>query len=78
MTRPRLTTRQRDALALIANGYTNAQVGSRFGVSENCVSKHLAAIRKHLGARDRTHAVAIALTTGLLTPTDIQPRGGDR
>lgn len=74
----RLTGPQRWVLALVANGRTNAQIGRRCGLTDSAVNKHLLRIYKALGARDRTHAVALALCTGDLTTRNIQPRGGEQ
>lgn len=62
-----LTERRRQVLALVANGNTNATIGRILGIHERTVNRHLAEIFHDLDARDRTHAVAIALTTGELS-----------
>ena len=73
---PNLTPRQRQALTLAANGYTNREIGRLTGgYTPDNTAKHLAKAYRTLGARDRAHAVAIALATGILTPADIQPPG---
>src|SRR6202000_2201839 len=51
---PRLTPRQRELLHLVADGYTNAQVGRRLGVSEGTVRKHLENIYAKLQVSSRT------------------------
>ncbi|MFI9344966.1 helix-turn-helix transcriptional regulator [Streptomyces sp. NPDC052773] len=61
-----LTARRRHILALVANGHTNAQIGRLLGIHERTVNRHLAEIFHTLGARDRAHAVAIALVVGEL------------
>jgi DNA-binding NarL/FixJ family response regulator len=58
---PRLTPRQCDLLRLVAAGYTNRQVGSRLGVSEGTVRKHLENIYERLGVSNRIAAVNRAL-----------------
>jgi DNA-binding CsgD family transcriptional regulator len=68
----RLTLRQREALALAANGNTNDQIGRALGVTRTTIDRRLAAAYQNLGARDRAHAVALALLGGDLTPADIQ------
>lgn len=57
---PRLTPRQRELLHLVADGYTNAQVGRRLGVSEGTVRKHLENIYAKLQVSSRTAAVTRA------------------
>lgn len=61
-----LTARRRQVLTLVANGNTNATIGRLIGIHERTVNRHLAEIFQTLGARDRTHAVAIALVIGEL------------
>ncbi|MFI1928316.1 response regulator transcription factor [Streptomyces sp. NPDC020377] len=61
-----LTARQRQVLAHVANGNTNAQVGHLLGLSPFTIGRHLAEIFHTLGARDRANAVAIALAVGEL------------
>ncbi|WP_030569680.1 response regulator transcription factor [Streptomyces aureocirculatus] len=72
-TRPRenLNNPQRQLLGLVAGGHTNRAAARRLGVTEDAVRKRLTARYRELGARDRAHAVALALCTGLLAPTDI-------
>jgi DNA-binding CsgD family transcriptional regulator len=57
---PQLTRRQRELLQLVADGYTNAQVGRRLGVSEGTVRKHLENIYARLQVSSRTAAVTRA------------------
>ncbi|HEX2320586.1 MAG TPA: response regulator transcription factor [Streptosporangiaceae bacterium] len=58
---PRLTPRQCDLLRLVAAGYTNRQVGSRLGISQGTVRKHLENIYERLGVSNRIAAVNRAL-----------------
>ena len=57
---PELTHRQRELLQLVAEGYTNAQVGRRLGVSEGTVRRHLENIYARLQVSSRTAAVTRA------------------
>ncbi|MEV0112808.1 helix-turn-helix transcriptional regulator [Streptomyces sp. NPDC050844] len=68
-----MTARQKEILAPVANGNTNAQIGRWLGVSSKTVNKHLADICRSLGAHDRAQAVALALALrhGDLTRDDI-------
>jgi DNA-binding CsgD family transcriptional regulator len=52
-----LTPRQRELLHLVADGYTNAQIGRRLGLSEATVRKHLENIFARLRVTNRTAAV---------------------
>jgi two-component system NarL family response regulator len=64
--RPRLTHRQGEVLALIAEGLTNEQIGQRLTIVEGTVKAHVKSILEKLGARDRTQALCIALQRGLV------------
>lgn len=66
-----LTRRQREVLTYVANGHTNAQIGTLLGLHPRTVNRHLADTYKTLGARDRANAVALALLAGDLTHDDI-------
>jgi DNA-binding CsgD family transcriptional regulator len=55
-----LTPRQMDLLRLVAGGYTNSQIGSRLGISEGTVRKHLENIYGRLQVSSRTAAVTRA------------------
>ena len=57
---PRLTPRQWDVLRLAAGGYTNSQIGTRLGVSEGTVRKHLDNIYGRLQVSSRMAAVTRA------------------
>lgn len=57
---PELTRRQRQLLHLVADGYTNAQIGRRLGLSEGTVRKHLENIYARLRVSSRTAAVVRA------------------
>jgi len=64
--RPALTRRQRQILQLYADGQSTARVARRLGLSAETVRTHTKAILARLKARDRAHAVAIALRTALI------------
>lgn len=64
--RPALTTRERDCLAFVADGYTDAQIAMLLDISESTVRFHLTNARTKLGAVNRTQAVARLATSGLL------------
>jgi DNA-binding NarL/FixJ family response regulator len=64
--RSALTRRQRQILQLFADGQSTARVARRLGVSAETVRTHTKAILSRLGARDRAHAVAIALRSSLI------------
>jgi DNA-binding NarL/FixJ family response regulator len=62
----RLTARELDVLRLVAQGQSNKRVGALLDISEETVKTHMKNILPKLGARDRAHAVALALGRGLL------------
>lgn len=66
-----LTRRQREVLLLAASGYTNAQIGRALGIHHNTVNTILSAAYRTLGARDRAHAVALAIWSGAISLADL-------
>jgi DNA-binding NarL/FixJ family response regulator len=64
--RPALTRRQREILQHYADGQSTARVAKRLGLSAETVRTHTKAILARLKARDRVHAVAIALRSSLI------------
>lgn len=61
-----LTGRESQVLGLVAEGYSNKQIGRRLGIAERTVKNHLTRIMEKLRASDRTHAVVIAVRLGWL------------
>ncbi len=61
-----LSDRELDVLRLVAAGNANKTVASSLGIAEETVKAHMKNIFVKLGAKDRTHAVAIALRRGIL------------
>jgi DNA-binding NarL/FixJ family response regulator len=63
---PVLTPREREILAMLAEGLPNKLIASRLGISDHTVKTHLEAIFDKLGASNRAEAVARAVRSGLL------------
>ena len=61
-----ITAREMSVLRGIAEGDSNRGIGTRLNITEHTVKGHLKSILAKLDARDRTHAVIIALKRGLL------------
>lgn len=73
-----LPRRQREVLALAANGHTNQQIGARLHISATTVNAILRNAYRSLGVHDRTHAVTVALATGQLDLRQIIIPGSQR
>lgn len=56
-----LSPRERDVLAEVLSGFGNKMIAQRLHISEDTVKSHMKAIFRKLGARDRAHAVALAV-----------------
>ena len=57
-----LTTRERELLAALANGWTNLQIAARTGITRNTVKYHLKNLYDKLGVSNRAMAVALFLS----------------
>jgi DNA-binding CsgD family transcriptional regulator len=61
-----LTPREREILALVAEGRSNGEIGQQLFISAKTVSVHVSNILSKLGASGRTEAAALARRQGLL------------
>ncbi|WP_423595493.1 response regulator [Roseateles sp. MS654] len=61
-----LSGRELDVLEHIAQGLSNREIGGRLSLSEDTIKARVKTILAKLDARDRTHAVVLALKRGLL------------
>jgi len=64
--RGKLTRRQREILQLLANGESTTVAARELDLSEETVKSHTKHALARLGARNRTHAVAIAVRECLI------------
>ena len=62
---PDLTEREREILALVAEGYTNNAIASRLYLSPKTVRNYVSSIFTKLGVADRSQAIVLARETGL-------------
>ena len=61
----RLTSREREVLALVAEGLTNRQIAERLVISEGTAIRHVSNIFGKLGVNNRSAATRAALENGL-------------
>ncbi len=65
-TSEQLTEREIVTLSYLAEGYENREIAETIFVSTHTVKAHVSSILKKLKARNRTHAVYIALKRGII------------
>lgn len=70
---PHLTEHEIEILRHIANGETYGQIGKALGISTQAVKNTMTLIMPQLGARNKAHAVALALRYGLLSLNEVMP-----
>lgn len=61
-----LSQREMSVLASVALGLTDKQIAHELGISPDTVRKHVAAVRRKMGASSRTEASVRAVREGLL------------
>jgi LuxR family transcriptional regulator, quorum-sensing system regulator BjaR1 len=66
--RPRITTREREVMALVASGLTESTIAGLLSISQTTVRAHADSVRTKLGASNRAEAVAIFVRLGLDMP----------
>lgn len=59
-----LSKREIEVLRLVSGGNSNQRVADQLGLREDTIKAHMKAILQKLDARDRTHAVMIAMQRG--------------
>jgi DNA-binding CsgD family transcriptional regulator len=61
----KVTPRELEVLALIADGYSTREIAQMLWITDETVRTHVRRLLSRLGARTRAHAVAIAYRDGL-------------
>ena len=64
----RLTSREVQVMTQTAYGDNRGEISSMLGITRQTVKSHLDRVRMKLSARNRTHAVTVALVLGLINP----------
>ena len=65
-----LTDRERQVLRHVAEGLTNAEIGTRLHITPGTAKTHVARLLMKLGARDRVQLVILAFRTGFVAPNE--------
>ncbi|MBM0103256.1 response regulator transcription factor [Steroidobacter sp. S1-65] len=61
-----LSLRELEVLRSVAGGNANKSIAAELGISEDTVKAHMKSILAKLDARDRTHAVVMAVKRGII------------
>jgi len=61
-----LTFREKEVLAILAEGGSNKDIATRLAISEHTAKFHVSSIMSKLGATSRTEAVTLAIRQGLI------------
>jgi PAS domain S-box-containing protein len=71
---PRLTSRQREILELVASGLSTAEVAKELTLSSETVRNHLRSVFRELGVHNRVEAIVAAQRMGLLAAPPLGPQ----
>ncbi len=66
-----LTPRERDILALVAQGDDNRSIALKLSLSEKTIGNRLSEIFQKLGVSNRTQAAIVAVQRGLVPPPEV-------
>lgn len=69
-----LTTREYDVLRMVGAGRSSKQIAASLGIAPKTVETYIDHIKLKMGATNRSHMTALAVTLGLLDLSD----GDDR
>jgi DNA-binding CsgD family transcriptional regulator len=61
-----LTAREREVLALVASGQSNAEIATRLGISDHTAKRHVANVLARLQLPTRGAAATLAARHGLI------------
>ena len=64
--RPALTARDLQVLGYLAEGWTTAEIARQLVYAESTIKKEVHVIVHRMGARNRTHAVALAVRGSMI------------
>jgi LuxR family quorum sensing-dependent transcriptional regulator len=62
-----LSARERDVLVWASQGKSAREIGEILGIAKATVDSHTQSAAHKLGASNRTHAVALALLSGVIS-----------
>lgn len=68
--RSSLTTREREVLELVVQGFKNKEIAQKLFISNITARNHVVSLLSKLDAKDRTEAATIAIRRGLVTLTE--------
>ena len=66
VTTEKLTEREQEVLRLVASGASNVEIAQQLYLAEGTVRNHVSRVLNKLNARDRAHAVRLAIEWGLI------------
>jgi DNA-binding CsgD family transcriptional regulator len=64
----RLTNKESQCLYLLADGYSYEEIGKALGIAADTVNYHIRKITNKFGARNRFHAIALAISENQTPP----------
>jgi DNA-binding NarL/FixJ family response regulator len=72
---PKLSPRETEVLALLAEGYGVGPIARRLYISESTTKTHISKIYDKLGAGNRAQAIMKAIQAGLISPEHTKVSG---